>query len=77
MSEVLSAVLDALRSIKPKVDAQPDMDLRADAKLDSLDALELVAQIEQRFRVPVPDERWRQMRTPRHIADYVQSVLDG
>lgn len=77
MSEVLRVVLEELRAIKPALEPSPDMRLREDAGLDSLDALELVASVEQRFRVPVPDEDWRQMRTPQDIAAYVEAALDA
>lgn len=75
MSEVLRAVLDAMESIKPGLELHPDMPLRG--SIDSLDALELVARVEQHFRVPVPDEDWRRMTSPRDIADYVAKALES
>lgn len=76
MSPVLDAVLEELaavkRSLVPPID--PDAALVADLGLDSLDSLELVARVEQRFRVPVPDDRWKELRTARQIATWVENA---
>ena len=71
---VLSAVLAELRAVKPEAGAwQADTPLLP--TLDSLDVLEFVARVEQRFRVPVPDNRWKELRTPAAVAACVSEAL--
>lgn len=55
--EVLSFVTQELRTIRPSLpsELQPQARYRADLNLDSLDLVELVARLEQRYGVLVPD----------------------
>lgn len=48
-----------------------DADLRADLGIDSLAILELVARLELRFGIAVPDEDWPQLSSVDAIADYL------
>jgi acyl carrier protein len=42
--------------------------------LDSLGALELIFEIEEEFKVKVPDERLKELRTVRAVCDGVEAL---
>ena len=52
-----------------------DTDLVADLNLDSIDIAELVAEIEDHFRVVIPMERLPRIRTVADIADDLAPLL--
>jgi len=54
-----------------------DDDLVRDLGLDSLAALRLLAAVEKRFDVRLPDERLGELRTLRHVLDCLQEVERG
>ncbi|HXG57815.1 MAG TPA: acyl carrier protein [Thermoanaerobaculia bacterium] len=49
--------------------------LLADAGIDSLDALTILFAIEERFRISIPDERARAMKTYGDLVDAVAHEL--
>jgi acyl carrier protein len=51
----------------------PEMPL-ADAGIDSLDALTILFAIEEEFKISIPDERVRAMRT---FGDMIDAVAEG
>ena len=53
-------------------DIKPTMDLQKDLGADSLDALEIVMTIEEEFKMQIPEEVARGVRTIQDIIDYVK-----
>jgi acyl carrier protein len=47
----------------------------ADAGIDSLDSLTILFAIEEQFRISIPDERARAMKTFGDMVDIVQELL--
>lgn len=72
-TEVVAFLHSELREIKPHIPAQwPTNALfKADLDLDSLDLVELIARIEQRYRVLIPDTELEHFMSVDAIADYL------
>ena len=47
--------------------------LKDDLDADSLDAVELIMQIEEEFEVEIPDEVASNMKTVKDIVDYIEA----
>ncbi len=72
--------LDRVRAIVAKYLAIPIDKVEAEARLedlgvDSLGALELIFQIEEEFKVLVPNERASEFTTIRAVCDGIESLL--
>ena len=50
-----------------------DTSLTEDLEADSLDAVELIMQIEEEFEVEIPDEVASNMKTVKDIVDYIEA----
>jgi len=63
-AEIEQALIEIVRNEKklPDDTLAPDTAL-ADAGIDSLDALSILFAIEERFRISIPDDRARAMKT--------------
>ena len=46
-----------------------------DLHADSLDAVELIMSLEERFDIEIPDEDATKLQTVQHVIDYVQDAL--
>ncbi len=72
-TEVLAALRREIGRVRPDLPA--DLDgaalLMTDLGLDSLDVVELVARVEESFRICVADEDWPTLRCLNRIADHV------
>jgi acyl carrier protein len=71
--EIVTTVREELLVAAPDAPADPDeaAELRSDLSVDSLAILELVARLEYRFGVAVPDEDWPRLTSIGAIADYL------
>lgn len=57
MSEETNQRLDKIiKGIKPTAEYKEDLDLREDLKLDSLDVISFLFEIEEEFKIKVPEE---------------------
>lgn len=54
-----------------------ETDLAEDLELDSLDAVDLIAVMERTFKVKVPEDEARQLRTMGDIYTFVDRLLDN
>jgi acyl carrier protein len=52
-------------------DILPSMELQKDLGADSLDALEIVMNIEEEFKLQIPDDEARKARTVKDIVNYI------
>jgi acyl carrier protein len=76
--EVRAAVLEVLAGIAPEADAaslRPDVSLRDQMDLDSIDVLNFVIGIDQRLHVQVPETDYAAIVTLDGCVDYVWSAL--
>src|SRR5688572_28550612 len=73
-SEIINVITNTLRLVKPGIDAvSPSDHLLDDLGLGSLDMVELVARIEEKFRTPIGDDDYRNLYSVNRIADYLMA----
>lgn len=75
-AEIEQTLLDIVRNEKelPEGDLSSETVL-ADAGIDSLDALTILFAIEEHFKISIPDERARRIRTFGDMVDAVEGLL--
>jgi acyl carrier protein len=54
-------------------DVKPESEIR-DLTEDSLDLIELILALEDRFQIDIPDEELNRLVTVKDVADYIESV---
>lgn len=71
--EVLTVLRREIRRVREDLpgDVEGTALLMTDLGLDSLDVVELVARVEETFRLSVSDEDWPSLRCLDRMADYV------
>jgi len=45
-----------------------------DLKADSLDVVELIMSVEEKWNISIPDEKAEKMETIKHLLDYIKTV---
>ena len=55
----------------PKEDITPEKSFVDDLKADSLDVVELVMELEEKFKIQIPDEEAEKIKTVGAAVDYV------
>lgn len=73
IEEKLVAIVRAEKNIAES-DLTPETELAA-AGIDSLDALTILFAIEEQFRISIPDDRARALRTFGDMIDVVESLV--
>jgi acyl carrier protein len=74
MKEQLRSLLAATTGL-PDSSITDDASLTHDLGLDSLDTVDLVLQMEDHFKVSIPDEDYPKLQTVGQINDYLQRKL--
>ena len=70
-------VLDVLKNVSRRpIDPTPDSDLVADLGFDSLQVLELVAELEDRFDISIPLDNVPTTRTVAQVVAQVTRLVD-
>ena len=72
--ELRAGVVACIRSIAPEVDADdlaPDRPLRVQVDLDSMDWLNVILALDQRFGVPIPEADYPKLTTLYAIVHYL------
>jgi acyl carrier protein len=73
---IAEAVLDVVRQVSRRpVEPTVDSDLIADLAFDSLEIMETIAQLEDRFGITIPLEEAAGTRTVRQIAERVADAI--
>ena len=75
-SPLLAAVVDVIREVGGVADLQPDQDFY-DAGVTSVQALPLLLELEARFEVTIPDERFIAARTARGLSEVVRGIKEA
>jgi acyl carrier protein len=71
-NEIIQVITDTLKLVRPGSTAVAPADhLLDDVGLGSLDMVELVARIEEKFQVPIGDDDYRNLYSIDRIADYL------
>jgi acyl carrier protein len=75
---VAEKVLQTLATMKhiPRENISLDSAL-ADLKMDSLDAITLLFELEKQFNLSISDEQARSMRTVRQVVETIERLLSG
>ena len=68
--EVAEIIADQLKIDVDKI--KPESKLIDDLKADSLDIVELVMELEQRFNLEIPDEVMPTIETVKDVVDYIE-----
>ena len=69
--KVKEIMVDSLSCDESQVTMEAN--LKDDLEADSLDAVELIMQIEEEFEVEIPDEVASNMKTVKDIVDYIEA----
>jgi acyl carrier protein len=77
-AEVQDKVMEALATVAPEVGAaslKPDMPLRDQVDLDSMDFLRFVMELHRQLGVEVPESDYQKLATLTGVVDYVAAQL--
>jgi acyl carrier protein len=75
--EIRATVLDTLAGIAPEIDPAavlPDVDLRDQLDIDSMDFLNFVIALHERLGVDIPERDYPKLATLDTIVDYVAAA---
>ncbi|GLU55445.1 acyl carrier protein [Dyadobacter frigoris] len=70
MNDQLRALLAANTGL-PFTSIKDDSNLSKDLGLDSLDTVDLVLQMEDMFKIAIPDEEYQDLQTVKQFSDYL------
>jgi acyl carrier protein len=76
--EIRDAVLYALTEVAPEADPatlRPDVDLRDQLDIDSMDSLNFVIGIHEQVGVDIPEAEWSRLQTLDQVVDYVAAAM--
>lgn len=76
--ELRSAIISSLQGIAPEVEAaavDPKAPLRDQVDLDSIDFLNFLISLHERFRVDIPESDYEKLRSLDDIAAYLATRL--
>jgi acyl carrier protein len=79
-SELREAVLRALSEVAPEADPgtlRPDVDLRDQLDIDSMDFLNFVIGIHEELQVDIPEADYSRLRTLDDFVDYLGAKIGG
>ena len=77
-AEIQNAVIQALASIAPETGAttlKPNVPLRDQVDLDSMDFLRFVMELHRQFAVEIPEADYQKLATLAGIVDYLATGL--
>jgi len=78
--EITSAVKDIIQTVAPDEDLsglKPDVKLREQIELDSMDFLDIVMELRKRYGVQVPEEDYKELATLDGCVAYLGPKLAG
>ncbi|MDR0905007.1 MAG: acyl carrier protein [Oscillospiraceae bacterium] len=67
----------AVRTSREASEITPDTDVREDLGMDSLDAVELIMELEDEFAVSIPSEQSADLKTVGEIAALIDRLLES
>jgi acyl carrier protein len=75
-SQYLAPIIDVLRDVGGVAGLQPDQDFY-DAGVTSVQALPLLLELEEKFEVSIPDDRFMAARTARALSEMVRGIKEA
>jgi acyl carrier protein len=78
--EIVSAIKDIIHTIAPDEDLsslKPDVRLREQIELDSMDFLDIVMELRKRYGVQIPEEEYKELATLDGCVRYLAPKLEG
>ena len=76
--EIAAAVLEAVRTASRRpIDPRLDSELVADLGFDSLQVLDLVAELENRFDIAIPLDQVSDARTVRQVVSQITRLVES
>lgn len=79
-TDISQAILDIISSIAPDEDTsnvKPDVRLRDQLDLDSMDFLDIVMELRKRYGVEVPEEDYPKLATLNSCVEYLTPLMAG
>lgn len=77
-SEILQVILDAIRNVAPETDTNaihPDLPLRDQVDLDSMDFFHLLVSLEKRFGIRIQESEYSEFTTLKSCIAFVVSRI--
>jgi len=71
VKEVIVEILDV-----PAEDIKPESRLIEDLEADSLDIVEMVMQLEDRFGLQIPESAFEELKTVKDVVEYLEKRLE-
>jgi acyl carrier protein len=78
--EITAAVVDIIQTVAPDEDLsdlKPDVKLREQIELDSMDFLDIVMELRKRYGVHVPESDYKELATLEGCVSYLGPQLEG
>lgn len=72
-----------VRKLISDITEVPESDLKDDARfvedlgVDSMMALEVIASIEKKYKIVIPEEKITTVRTPKSVYDILEELMEG
>ena len=79
-TDISQAILDIISSIAPDEDTsnvKPEVRLRDQLDLDSMDFLDIVMELRKRYGVEVPEEDYPKLATLNSCVEYLTPLMSG
>lgn len=79
-ADLRAAFIESLRGVAPDIDPESlgdDEHLQDDLGLDSMDFLNLVSALHERFGLPIPEADYPELATPAKAVRYLARALAG
>jgi acyl carrier protein len=79
-TDISQAILDIISSIAPDEDTsnvKPEVRLRDQLDLDSMDFLDIVMELRKRYGVEVPEEDYPKLATLNSCVEYLTPLMAG
>ena len=76
--EIILAIQDIIKTIAPDEDVsnlKTDVRLRDQIELDSMDFLDIVMELRQRYRVQIPEEDYLQLSSMQSTGTYLTPLM--
>ena len=78
--EIQDAIKDIIQTVAPDEDVsnlKPDVKLREQIELDSMDFLDIVMELRKRYGVQVPEDDYKELATLDGCVSYLSPLLQG
>jgi acyl carrier protein len=76
--EIEAAVMEAVKTVSRRpIDPLPDSEFVADLGFDSLQLLDLVAELESRFEIAIPLDQLPAVRTVRQVVTQITPLVES